>query len=207
MTNWSATKIQTAQTDAPQETFRREGLRRKDRATFEAATWRRVSFCGNQYDRLPALAADASRPPGGRVAATGGAASVLACSRRRPPLFQSCLRLLATRPGGHVASLNRPGGTLTGRPSGNMELVPKRLELLHEFVPHWTMIALLTNRDIVIKRAETKYCFSRRRAPLVAQLYFIKASTESEIYEHRDFAQRNGSVRGCLILATYGFSE
>ena len=46
---------------------------------------------------------------------------------------------------GLVASLNRPGGNLTGVNSLNGELVPKQLELLHELVPTATTLALLVN--------------------------------------------------------------
>lgn len=44
-----------------------------------------------------------------------------------------------------VASLNRPGGNLTGVSNLNVELGPKRLELVHELVPTATIIALLVN--------------------------------------------------------------
>ena len=46
---------------------------------------------------------------------------------------------------GLVASLNRPGGNLTGVAYLNVEVAPKRLELLHEFVPAAKSIALLVN--------------------------------------------------------------
>src|SRR5215471_6658362 len=46
---------------------------------------------------------------------------------------------------GLVASLNRPGGNITGVTGWNVAVGPKRLELLHELIPATTSIALLVN--------------------------------------------------------------
>jgi putative ABC transport system substrate-binding protein len=96
------------------------------------------------YERLPTLAADlARRQPA--VIATGTIPAVLAAkaaTTTTPIVF-----LIGADPVelGFVASLNRPGGNLTGVTSLAAELGPKRLELLHELVPTATSIAALVH--------------------------------------------------------------
>ena len=81
---------------------------------------------------------------------------------------------------GLVASLNRPGGNLTGVSNLNVQLGPKRLELLRELVPTAAIIALLINPTN--PNAETLLRDHQAAArTLGLQLQVVRASTERDI--------------------------
>ena len=101
-------------------------------------------WAGGQNDRLPAMAADLVRH-GVNVIVTGGTPATLAAKAATTTI--PIVFVLSTDPveAGLVASLNRPGGNLTGVTGLNVELAPKKLELLHELLPSATSLALLVN--------------------------------------------------------------
>jgi putative ABC transport system substrate-binding protein len=108
-------------------------------------------FADNQYERLPTLAADLIQHQVSLIVANGPAALVAKAATATIPI----VFVVGYEPVemGLVASLNRPGGNITGVSILDVELGPKRLELLHEMVPGAADIAALVNSSDP-KRAE-----------------------------------------------------
>jgi putative ABC transport system substrate-binding protein len=102
------------------------------------------AWAQDEYDRLPALAADLVRRRVSVIVAQNPptAAAAKAATSTIPIVF-----IMGSDPvkSGLVARLNRPGGNLTGISLLAAELVGKQLELLHELVPTATVLALLVN--------------------------------------------------------------
>jgi putative tryptophan/tyrosine transport system substrate-binding protein len=98
-----------------------------------------------QYDRLPALAAEMVAGHVTVIAATGGEPSVLAAKAAT-----GTIPIVFTIGGGPielglVASLNKPGGNVTGVTLLVADLGAKRLGLLRQILPNATAIAMLIN--------------------------------------------------------------
>jgi putative ABC transport system substrate-binding protein len=131
-----------------------------------------------QYDRLPALAADLVRRQVTVIAANSAAAlAAKGATRTIPIVFDTGFDPVQL---GLVASLNRPGGNLTGVSNLNVALGPKRLELLRELVPAAAIIALLINPSN--PNAETLLRDHQLAArTLGLQLHVVHASTERDI--------------------------
>ena len=135
-------------------------------------------WANGQYDRLPGLAADLVGRQVTVIFAGGPAAHVAkAATKTIPIVFVSGEDPVKF---GLVASLNRPGGNITGVNTFNAVLGAKRFELLHKLVPNATVIALLANPNSPTGAPETRETQAVARA-LGHNLIILNARTESEI--------------------------
>ena len=100
---------------------------------------------------------------------------------------------------GLVASLNRPGGNVTGVTQLSSELIAKRLGLLHDFIPTATIIGLLVNPTD--PRTETQMRETQEAAHSLGLLiHVLNASTEGEI--NTAFAMLPQLRPGALLVGT-----
>jgi ABC-type uncharacterized transport system substrate-binding protein len=138
------------------------------------------SWAHGQYDRLPMLASELVARRVTVIAATGGDVSALAAKAATttiPIVFDTSSDPVEV---GLVASLNRPGGNLTGVSMLTVELVPKRLELLCEVVPTATVIGLLVNPMRTSAGSETRGMQSAVSA-LGRRSVVLNASSERDL--------------------------
>src|SRR6516225_2347649 len=100
-------------------------------------------FAQNRYDRLPVLATDlVRRQVAVIVANTPAALPAKAATTTIPIVFLTSVDPVEMK---LIASLNRPGGNLTGVTVLGVEIGPKQLQLLHEVIPAATTMAVLIN--------------------------------------------------------------
>jgi putative ABC transport system substrate-binding protein len=131
-------------------------------------------------DRLPALAAElVQRRVNVIVAGSGtpGAVAAKAATTTIPIVFAVAVDPIKV---GFVESLNRPGGNLTGVTNLNVEIGPKRLELLHALLPTATDFAMLvdpTGPALVEPFVRAVQAAARS---LGLRLHVLNASTERE---------------------------
>ena len=133
-----------------------------------------------QNDLLPALAADLVRHKVTVIAAVGAETishAAKAATTTIPIVFNSASDPVKA---GLVASLARPGGNLTGVSRLTVELVPKRLELLHEVVPGATVIGCISNPKNPLTQAFIKEAQDAVRS-LGLEPQFASASTLHEV--------------------------
>jgi len=157
-----------------------------------------------QYDRLPALAADLVRRQVAVIAATGGIPSALAAKAATstiPIVFVAGSDPIKF---GVVSNLNRPDSNITGLTVFTSELVPKRLELLHEVVQTATTIALLVNPTNAVTEIVVRDLQEAARA-LGLQLQVVHASAEPDF--DKVFAALEQLRTGALVIGTDAFFD
>jgi putative ABC transport system substrate-binding protein len=154
----------------------------------------------HQTDRLPSMVADlVSRQVAVIVTNTPAALAAKAATTTIPIVFASGTDPVKL---GLVASLNRPGGNLTGVSFFANDLEPKRLGLLHELLPQAVVIAALANPkfpDTAARLSELQEAAPK----LGKQIQVVNATTVSEIdAAFAAFAQRRPDA---LIVLTDPF--
>jgi len=138
-------------------------------------------YAEGHFDRLPALVADLVRRQVSVIAIPNTTTSAMvakAATQTIPIVFS-----LGSNPVevGLVASLNRPGGNVTGLTALQTAVVAKRLELLHELLPAVTLIAFLVNpTNPALAEADKREAETTARA-LGVNLLGLNASSPSEI--------------------------
>jgi putative ABC transport system substrate-binding protein len=158
-------------------------------------------WADGQYDRLPALAADLVRRQVNVIYASNLPATVAAkaAASTIPIVFQIGANPVEL---GLVASLNRPGGNVTGVTSSNGELSAKRLELLHEAVPAAAVVAAIVNpaEPNAVNLARN---LQTAAGALGLELHILHASTERDL--DAVFTTLRARRAGGLVLSPDAF--
>jgi len=133
----------------------------------------------NQYDRLPALAADLVRRRVAVIAAPSANAAVAAkaATTTIPIVFSVGGDPVEM---GLVASLNRPGANLTGIANLNSDIGPKRLQLLRELMPNTALFGVLADPANPVTRSFMSDLQAAART-LGPQLVVVNARTDSDL--------------------------
>jgi putative ABC transport system substrate-binding protein len=137
----------------------------------------------DHYDRLPALAAELVDRRVSVIAtglATSAALAAKAATTTIPIVF-----LMGGDPveAKLVTSLNRPGGNVTGVTTLNVEMTPKRLEVLRELLPTMSIMALLINplNNPAMVEAETRQAREAAHSLGLQMIHVLQASTERDL--------------------------
>ena len=156
----------------------------------------------DEYDRLPAFAADlvrsgvsvivASTSPAVPVAKAASSTIPIVFSMGGDPVRDSL-----------VASLSQPGGNLTGVTTLNIELGPKRLELMHELVPTTTVLGLLVNPTYVVQSEILSRDVQAAARSVGLEIHILRASTENDL--DAVFASLSQARVGALVIGADAF--
>ena len=157
-----------------------------------------------QNDRLRELVSDLIRRQVALIFASGGTSTPLAAklaTTTTPILFAFGGDPVRA---GLVSSLSHPGGNTTGATTLNLELGPKRLELLHELIPAATTIGFLVNPTSASAQSQTRDLRMAAQSRGL-ELHVLRASTESD-FEKVFATLRQLRVSGLVISPDPFFS-
>ena len=153
-------------------------------------------WAANQNDRLPALAADLLQHRAA-VIVTPGLISTLAAKAATstvPIVFVSGIDPVQL---GLVASLNRPGGNVTGYTLFRLEIEAKRLEVLHELLPASASVGFLQDPRNPTAELDTREVLGASGA-IGVEIQMLHAATEGEI--DSAFASLAQARTGALLV-------
>jgi ABC-type uncharacterized transport system substrate-binding protein len=156
-----------------------------------------------QFDQLPALAAELIQTQVAVILAAGGTVTGLAAKAATSTIRIVCIGSEPDRVG-LVASLNRPGGNVTGVSPLSWPLSAKRLGLLRELVPTAALIAVLINPKSPSAEPETQDVHAAARA-IGQQIHVLNASSESDI--DAAFASLVQQQVGALLIGADAFFD
>jgi len=131
-------------------------------------------------ERLPAMVADLVRLKVAVIASIGGTPTVMAAKAATATI--PIVFAMGSDPvtSGVVTSLNQPGGNVTGVTFFTVPLGSKRLELLHDFVPKATTIAVLVNPETAVSRTDGANVLAAAQS-VGLQAHLINVSAEGQI--------------------------
>ena len=140
-------------------------------------------WAGNEYERLTALAAELVCRRVNVIAT--GSASLAVLAAKTVTTTIPIVFLMGGDPVklGLVASLNRPGGNLTGITTLNTEITPKRVEVLRELVPTTTIMAVLVNptNNPANVEVELRQAQAAANSLGLQTIHILQASTEADL--------------------------
>ena len=130
---------------------------------------------------LPVLAAELVHRQVDLIVSGGGTATAVAAKAATATI--PIVFAVASDPVkiGLVATLNRPGGNMTGITDLNVEIGPKRMELLRELLPTATVVALLVNPTNPILNETFTRAMKTAASTLGLQLAILQASTDHDL--------------------------
>ena len=160
----------------------------------------------SHYERLSAMAEGFARRPVTLLVALGGdvAARAAAGASRTIPIVTA----FGIDPvgSGLVASLNRPGGNVTGVSNLSATIEPKRLGLLREVAPGVATVGVLVNPNNPTVASQRKDIEEAARVVGV-QLHYFQAGIERELEEAFESMAQNNRIPALLVVADAFFTS